>query len=95
MTSSSLSVYRPGGVKFTSCLTAHNLVPDRYAGRIPDLPEFVSPSRAFYLGKVAVALEHQVGDAPDVDFRDHAGRLSGERLFTLNPPERWWRISSA
>jgi hypothetical protein len=34
---------------------------------------------------VAVVLEHQVGDAPDVDFRDHASRLSGEPLSTVNP----------
>ena len=38
----------------------HNAAPDRHTSGIPDLPEFVSPSRAFYLGKVAVALDHQL-----------------------------------
>ena len=28
-----------------------------------------------------------MGDAQDVDLRDHAGRLSGKRLFTVNAPE--------
>jgi len=46
--------------------------PNRHAGRIPYLPQFVSPSRAFRLGQVAVALEHKVSDAPAVDLGDHA-----------------------
>ena len=45
----------------------------------------VGPSRAFRLRLVAVALEHQVGDAPDVDLRDHPGRLPREGLYTVNP----------
>ena len=61
----------------TSCLTAPNdTAPNRHTGSIPGLPEFVSPSRAFHLGQVAVALEHQVGDAPNVNiaYSDDVGR---------------------
>jgi len=64
----------------------HHPAPDRHASHIPDLPKFIRPSRAFCRSLVAVALEHQVGDVPDVDLRYHAGRLSGERLCTVNPP---------
>jgi hypothetical protein len=42
------------------------------------------PHRTLYVGLITVALEHQVRDAPDVDLGDHAGRLSGERLCTVN-----------
>ena len=58
--------------------------PNRHAGRVPDLPEFIGPSCAFHLGQVAVTFQHQVGDAPNVDLWDHAGSLSGERLCTVN-----------
>jgi len=50
--------------------------PDRHAGSIPDLSEFIGPSRAFRLGLVAVALEHQVSDVPDVDLRYHDGKAT-------------------
>jgi hypothetical protein len=35
------------------------------------------PYRTLRLGLIAVALEHQVGDAPDVDFRDHTRQAIG------------------
>ena len=38
------------------------------------------------LSLVAVAFQHQVGHAPDVDLRDHTRRLSRERLCTVNTP---------
>ena len=41
--------------------------PDRHAGSVAHLPEFVGSSRAFRLSLIAVALEHQVSDAPNVD----------------------------
>jgi len=46
--------------------------PDSNSLGIPNLPEFVGPSLAFGLCLVAVVLEHQVSDAPDIDLRDHA-----------------------
>jgi hypothetical protein len=33
---------------------------------------------------LAVALENKVRGAPDIDFRDHTGRLSSERVITVN-----------
>jgi hypothetical protein len=81
------SVHRPGRCyvhELPDC--TRDQTPNRHAGSIAHLPEFVSPSRAFRLGVVAIALGHQIGDAPDVDFRDHAGRLSSEPLFMVNPP---------
>ena len=69
-------------------LLGSNPAPDRHAGRIPDLPEFVSPSRAFYLGKVAVALEHQVSDAPDIDVRDHAKKGTVGPLLAVKAPAK-------
>jgi len=54
---------------------------NRHAGSIAGLPEFVSPSRAFHLGQVAVALEHQVGDAPNIDLGDHAGQRYRSNLY--------------
>jgi hypothetical protein len=35
------------------------------------------------LGRLAVTGDHEVGCAPDLDFRYHAGRLSGEPLSTV------------
>ena len=33
----------------------------------------------FYIRLVAVTFQHQVGDAPDVNFRDHARQVIGQR----------------
>ena len=55
----------------------NNPPPDRLASPIARLSKLFRPYRAFYVRLVAVALEHQVGDAPDIDFGDHAGRLLG------------------
>jgi len=41
--------------------------PDRHAGVVTIFSELVDPSWAFRLGVVAVVLEHQVGDPPNVD----------------------------
>jgi len=60
-----------------------NPAPDRHAGSIADLPEFLGPPLAFRLGLVAVALEHQVGDAPDIDFRDHSAKFMKSELGPL------------
>jgi hypothetical protein len=51
--------------------------PDRFAGPIALFRKFFRPYSTFYIRLVAVALEHQIGDAPDIDFGDHAGRLLG------------------
>jgi hypothetical protein len=42
--------------------------------------EFVGAREAFRLGLLAVALQHQVGGPPDVDFRYHAAKSVEERL---------------
>jgi hypothetical protein len=54
----------------------HNPAPDRHAGGIAILPEFIGPPRAFHLGLIAIALQHQVSHAPNVDFRDHARKAT-------------------
>jgi hypothetical protein len=55
------------------------LPPDSLAVVIAGLREFVDPSGTFRLGVVALMLEHQVGDAPDIDLRYHAA--NGRRGF--------------
>jgi len=76
------SVYRSGRCYVHELLDCtRNPPPDRNAGRIPDLSEFVGPSRAFCLGQVAITLQHQVGDAPDVDLGDHAVKSYKSNLY--------------
>src|SRR6516165_8125891 len=58
--------------------------PDSGAIVIALLRKLFRPYSTFYVSLVAVALEHQVSDAPDIDLGDHAGRLSAERLGTVN-----------
>ena len=48
--------------------------PDRNAGVVTIRCELVGPSSTFRPGVVAGALEHQVGDAPNVDLAYHAGK---------------------
>ena len=60
--------------------------PDRHAGKIAIRSEFLGSLSAFQLGRLAVMGDHEVGCAPDLDFRYHAGRLSGELLSTANCP---------
>ena len=50
--------------------------PDRHAGVRYHPPRTRRPVIAFHLGVVAVTLEHQVGDAPNVDLGDDKRRLS-------------------
>jgi hypothetical protein len=69
----------PGGVVFTSCPIASMTRRHTAAVVIASLREFVDPSGAFRHGVVAVMLEHQVGDAPDVDLGYHAA--NGRRGF--------------
>ena len=45
--------------------------PSCYARKIAICRKFLGSFGAFRQGLVAVAREHQVGDAPDVDFRYH------------------------
>ena len=47
--------------------------PDRHAGKIAIRSEFLGSLSAFQLGRLRLA-------APDLDFRYHAGTLSGEPL---------------
>src|SRR5262249_38759026 len=60
--------------------------PDRLASLIARLCKLFRAYSTFYVSLIAVAFQHQVGDAPDVDLRDHTGKLSGARLFTVNAP---------
>ena len=62
--------------------------PSCHAGKIAIRRKFLGSLGAFRQSLVAVAREHQVGDAPDVDFRYHAERLSGEPLLTVNSRHR-------
>ncbi len=59
--------------------------PDRHAGEIAIRSEFLGSLSAFQLGRLAVTGDREVG-APDLDFRYHAGRLSGEPLSTVICP---------
>jgi hypothetical protein len=56
-----------------------NPYPDRDASVVTIRSELVDPSRTFRLGVVAVALEHWVGDAPDVDLGYHAAKTAPSR----------------
>jgi len=62
--------------------------PNRHAGQIAIVREFLGSFDAFRRSLVAVAREHQVGNAPDFDFRYHAERLPGEPLLTVNSRHR-------
>jgi len=57
--------------------------PDRCAVGL----EFVGPRRAFFKGFLAVALEHQVGGAPDIDLGYHAGKTAGLRSRNVLTPK--------
>jgi len=48
--------------------------------------EFMRALGAFQHRFIAVPCNHEVGDAPNVDFRDHDGRLSGDLISTVNVP---------
>jgi hypothetical protein len=65
--------------KLPGCID--DLVPDRHAVCITSRRELGGRYGAFNLGRVAVTLEHQVRDAPDVDLRYHAanGRRGSPR----------------
>jgi hypothetical protein len=58
--------------------------PDRRAVVIALFSKLLGSLDAFHFRLIAIVLEHQIGDAPDVDFRDHVGRLANEPVFTVN-----------
>jgi hypothetical protein len=58
--------------------------PNRHAPKIAIIREFLGSFGTFRHCLVAVAVEHQIGYPPDVDFRYHAERLGGGCLFTVN-----------
>ena len=62
--------------------------PSCHARKIAIRRVFFGSFGAFRHCFVAIPREHQVGDTPDVDFRYHAGRLSGGSLFTVNSRRR-------
>ena len=77
-------MHRPGmcGVgKFLD--RVDNAAPDGGALVIAGGRELVGPLGAFVLGLFAVALKHEVRDAPDVDLDYHTGRLEADRLETF------------
>ena len=43
----------------------------------PGSAKLFRPYRAFYIRLIAVAFQHQVGDTPDIDLRDHARQIIG------------------
>jgi hypothetical protein len=49
--------------------------PDRSTGAVTILSKLRRPYRTFRLSLIAVVLEHQVGDAPNVDLRYQSARL--------------------
>jgi len=54
---------------FSSCPIAfNNPPPDGLASPIARVSKLFRPYCAFYIRLVAVALQHQIGDAPDVNF---------------------------
>jgi hypothetical protein len=71
---------------FSSCLIASIIrrQTPRQSNRPPR--KVLPPYRAFDVRLIAVAFQHQVGDAPDVNLWDHADRLLGERLSRVNTP---------
>jgi hypothetical protein len=55
-------------------------MPDRLSSPIARLSKLLRPYRAFYVRLAAVALEHQVGDAPDVDLGGMPAKVLVEPL---------------
>jgi hypothetical protein len=51
--------------------------PSCHARKIAVCREFLGSFGAFRHSLAAVAIEHQVGYPPDVDYRYHAGKLAG------------------
>jgi len=45
--------------------------------------ELIDPSRPFCLGVIAVVLEHQVGDPPNVDLGYHAAKAAPSRSIKV------------
>jgi len=58
-----------------------NPPPHRRAGTIAIQGQLLHPYRAFCRGLIAVAFQHQVGDAPDVDLGDHARKSYRSNLY--------------
>ena len=70
-----VSVHRPGRRCVRELIDRiDNPTPDCRAGGVANRPELVDPSGAFHLGCVAVAFEHQVRYAPNVDLGYHAAK---------------------
>jgi hypothetical protein len=67
--------------------------PDGHAGKMAIGSKFLGSLSASQFGRLAVTGDRKRGCAPDLDFRYHAGRLSGEPLsttvnyLTLTPPD--------
>jgi hypothetical protein len=80
-------MHRPGGRRDRELTDdVDDPQPDRHAGKIAIRSEFLGSLSAFQLGRLAVTGDHEVGCAPDLDFRYHAGRLSGEPVSTVICP---------
>ena len=60
--------------------------PGRCPSTVTICREFVRVLGAFQHRFLAIACKHEVGDAPNVDVRDHGGRLSGDPISTVNVP---------
>ena len=72
------SVHRPGRCRVRELRDdIADAAPDRDTVVITGSGEFVGARDAFRLGLRAVALQHQVGGPPDVDFRYHAAKAMG------------------
>ena len=75
-------------VREVSCSLApdriNNPPADGLASPIARLSKLFRSYRTFYVSLIAVAFQHQVGDAPDVNFRDHAQQVIGQRCM-VNP----------
>ena len=76
------SVYRPRrGHVLKLPDRINNPPPDRFAGPIALFRKFFRPYSTFYIRLVAVALEHQIGDAPNVDLGDHAQQIIRANVY--------------
>ena len=59
----------------------NNPPPDRLSSPVARLSKLFRPYRTFYVSLIAVAVQHQAGDAPDVDLGDHALESYGSNLY--------------
>jgi hypothetical protein len=80
---------RPGRCRIRELIDRiDNPTPDRHTGGITSGRKPVGASSAFHQSRIAVAFEHQIRYAPDVDLGYHAAKIDGARLERFKTDNR-------